>query len=176
MESRASARGLRLVRSRFRNRNRCSSIGGIPRDSPLRNLGRRNMDRLRLAATVSTLALTLVIASILGLARQKIQANSKPQNAACVQGCRDKLNDCLSAIGNSPNSAGLRQACQDNYNSCVKRCSSERNLGKKAMQPACGPVRQNDWAILAAGAISRILAPPLTKTPSVRTVLRNALS
>jgi hypothetical protein len=88
--------------------------------------GDSTMDQRKFAMAISTLALVAGIVWIFGIGERKVQANAKPQNTACVQDCKSKLDSCLSAIGpNSSNRDGLRQACQDSYDSCVKRCSPQ---------------------------------------------------
>jgi hypothetical protein len=89
------------------------------------------MNRLKLAVTVSSLALGTGIVWTFGIGAQKVRANPTPQNAACVQDCKTKLDSCLSAIGpNTANRDGLRQGCQDSYNSCVKRCPPQKNQAR----------------------------------------------
>jgi hypothetical protein len=85
------------------------------------------MDQRKLAIAISTLAFGAGIVWTFGIGERKVQANPKPQNAACVQDCKSKLDSCLAAIGpNSANRDGLKQACQDHYDSCIKRCSSQK--------------------------------------------------
>jgi hypothetical protein len=86
------------------------------------------MNRLKLVVAVSTLALGAGIVWTFGFGEQKVRANPSPQNTACVQDCKTKLDSCLSAIGpNTANRDGLRQGCQDTYNSCVKGCPPQKS-------------------------------------------------
>ena len=85
-------------RSWFWNRNKCGTIRGmIFRQLP--GSRRHDMNRLKLAVAISTLALGAGIGWTLGIGERKVQANPKPQNAACVQDCKTKLDSCLSKIG-----------------------------------------------------------------------------
>lgn len=86
------------------------------------------MDQRKLAVAISTLALGAGVVWALGIGERKVQASPRPQNPACVQDCKTKLDSCLSAIGpNSANRDGLLQACQETYDSCVKRCPPRQN-------------------------------------------------
>jgi hypothetical protein len=85
------------------------------------------MDRRKFAIAISTLALGAGLIWTFAAAERKVHANPKPQNTACVQDCKSKLDSCLSAIGNNSNRDALRQACQDKYDSCAKQCPAQKN-------------------------------------------------
>ena len=64
------------------------------------------------------LTFTLILLSLASTNNSKVEADQKPIDPACVEFCRQKLFDCISAAQTN----GQEKKCISVYRSCIAGC------------------------------------------------------